>query len=273
MSVSAESFTYVADLVRSQSAIQLGPGKEYLVESRLMPLARERGLTGPTAVESYVRTLRSSRDRGELTKVVEALTTNETSWFRDTTPFTALRRDVLPTLRAQNPGTLRIWSAACSTGQEPYSIAMTLLDSDERRFAITATDLSGEVLARARAGEYSQLEINRGLPAPMLVRYFDRSGAGWLVKDELRRTVSFAQHNLLSPPPAGGPFDVVFLRNVLIYFDTDTKRDVLSRVRRALRPGGYLVLGAAESTMGIDDAWERVATARGPVYRVPGGIS
>lgn len=271
MSVSTESFAYVADLVRTQSAIQLRPGKEYLVESRLLPLARERGLTGPRAVDEYVRALRRSRDPGELTKVVEAMTTNETSWFRDTTPFTALRQEILPAVRAQNPGPLRIWSAACSTGQEPYSIVMSLLDSGERHFSVVATDLSTEVLTQARAGEYSQLEVNRGLPAPMLVTYFDRRGAGWAVKPELRRYVTFAQHNLLGPPPTGGPFDVVFMRNVLIYFDTATKRDILQRLRRVVRPGGYLVLGAAETTMGIDDTWQRVPGARGPVYRVPGG--
>ncbi len=273
MSVSAEAFGYVADLVRTHSAIQLPPGKEYLVESRLLPLARERGLTGPTAVDSYVREMRKRGDRGEVTRVVEALTTNETSWFRDSTPFTALRDEVLPQARAQHAGPLRIWSAACSTGQEPYSITMTMLDAGERRFSVLATDLSSAVLARARAGEYSQLETNRGLPASMLVRYFARSGAGWTVNEELRRFVTFTQHNLLHPPPAGGPFDIVFLRNVLIYFDTATKRAILSRLRRAMRPGGHLVLGAAESTMGIDDAWERVTSSRGPVYRVPGGNS
>jgi len=271
MSVSTESFAYVADLVRAQSAIQLGPGKEYLVESRLLPLARERGHSGPGAVDEYVRTVRRGADPGELTKVVEAMTTNETSWFRDTTPFTVLQQEILPAVRADNPGQLRIWSAACSTGQEPYSMIMTLLDGGERRFSVVATDLATDVLARARAGEYSQLEVNRGLPAPMLVKYFDRAGAGWRVKPELRSFVSFAQHNLLGPPPSGGPFDVVFMRNVLIYFDAATKRDILVRLRRVMRPGGYLVLGAAETTMGIDDTWQRVPGSRGPVYRVPGG--
>lgn len=273
MSVSAETFGYVADLVRAQSAIQLAPGKEYLVESRLLPLAREKGLVGPTAVDAYVQEVRRGPDRAEVTRVVEALTTNETSWFRDTSPFAALRQHVAPAVRRQHRGPLRVWSAACSTGQEPYSIAMALLETGETRFSILATDLSSAVLARARRGEYSQLEMNRGLPAPMLVRYFARAGAGWAVKDELRRCVTFTQHNLLQPPPAGGPFDVVFMRNVLIYFDAATKRDIFTRIRRAMRPGAFLVLGAAESMVGIDDAWERVATTSGSVYQVPGGIS
>jgi len=273
MSVSAETFGYVADLVRTQSAIQLAPGKEYLVESRLLPLAREKGLIGPTAVDAYVREVRRGLDRSEVTRVVEALTTNETSWFRDSSPFAALRQHMVPAVRKQQPGNLRIWSAACSTGQEPYSIVMSLLEANETRFSVLATDLSSAVLAQARRGEYSQLEMNRGLPAPMLVRYFGRAGAGWAVKDDVRKYVSFAQHNLLQPPPAGGPFDVVFLRNVLIYFDAATKRDILSRIRRAMRPGAFLVLGPAESMVGIDDAWQRVATTSGSVYRVPGGIS
>jgi len=147
---------------------------------------------------------------------------------------------------------------------------MTLLEAGETRFSVLATDLKKAVLAQATRGEYSQLEMNRGLPAPMLVRHFARAGAGWAVKDELRRRVAFAQHNLLQPPPPGS-FDIVFLRNVLIYFDTTTKRDIVARVRRAMRPGGFLILGAAESMVGIDDAWERVAVTGGPVYRAPGG--
>ena len=270
MSVSTQTFDYVADLVRTTSAIQLGPGKEYLVESRLAPLARARGLVGPTAVDTYVREVRRGLDRGELTRVVEALTTNETSWFRDNAPFAALRSQVLPAVRGRHPGPLRIWSAACSTGQEPYSIAMTLLDAGEPHVSVLATDLSTPVLAQARAGEYSQLEMNRGMPAPVLVRHFTRAGAGWAVKEEVRRLVTFTQHNLLHPPPTG-PFDVVFLRNVLIYFDAATKRDILTRVRRAMRPGAFLILGAAESMVGIDDAWERVAVTGGSVYRAPGG--
>lgn len=270
MTITRDTFAFVADLVRRSSAIQLEPGKEYLVESRVLPLARAAGMAD---VDAFVADLRArpSSDRSAL--VVEALTTNETSWFRDVTPFQALTDHVVPELLAGAvPPRLRVWSAACSTGQEPYSIAITLTDvlGSPAPVHITATDLNEQVLQRARAGAYTQLEVNRGLPAPTLVRHFRRAGAGWQVADELRGRVTFRRHNLLDPPPPGGPFDVVFLRNVLIYFDLPTKRAVLDRVRSALRPGGYLVLGAAETTIGVHDAYERVVAGRATVYRLPG---
>lgn len=265
-SISPEGLRYVSDLVRRRSAIQLGPGKEYLVECRLLPLAKERGLRGARAVDDYVRLVRT--DPAEQTRAVEALTTNETSWFRDTVPFRALA-DIAQEARR---GTLRIWSAGCSTGQEPYSIAITLLEAGQHDFHVVATDLSSVVLQQAQEGVYTQLEVNRGLPAPVLVRYFTRADGGWRVSPTLQRHVSFRRHNLLDAPPPG-PFDVVFLRNVLIYFDTATKREILGRVRRVLRPGGYLLLGVAETTVGVDDAWERVESSRTALYRSPGGPS
>lgn len=270
MSLAPDAFAYVADLVRQRSAISLEPGKEYLVESRLAPVARERGMD----VDAYVRALRARPTEAELMGVVEALTTNETSWFRDSAPFTALSQHVLPRLRAElgRLDTLRVWSAACSTGQEPYSIAMVLDGALEPGTAvqITATDLSEQVLTRARAGTYSQLEVNRGLPAPMLVRHFQRTGAHWQVSDGLRKVITFRRHNLLDPAPSGGPYDVVFLRNVLIYFDLPVKRAVLDRVLRAMRPGGYLVLGAAETTLGVHDGFERVEAGRACLHRAVG---
>lgn len=268
MSVAADTFTFVADLVRQRSAIQLEPGKEYLVESRLLPLARQAGVAG---VDEYVRGLRAVPRPLEYERVVEALTTNETSWFRDVTPFQALTRHVVPELTRERPAlrSLRVWSAACSTGQEPYSIAMALLEvAPSLALNITATDLSEEVLTRSRAGRYSQLEINRGLPAAMLVQHFTRVGIEWEVSQQVRRTVAFSRHNLLHAPPAGGPFDIVFLRNVLIYFDLATKQEVLRRVQSVIRPGGFLLLGGAETTIGVDDAWERVPVGRSSVYQV-----
>ena len=260
MSITAESFEYVADLVRRRSGIVLEPGKEYLVEGRLLPLARAAAAAD---VDAYLRALRTAPRHDHLESVVAALTTNETSWFRDAEPFRALVERVVP----ERGPALRIWSAACSTGQEPYSIAMTLADAvPPGGLRILATDLSGPVLERAQRGRYSQLEVNRGLPATMLVRHFARVGAEWEVDPLLRAQVTFARHNLLEPTPQG-PFDVVFLRNVLIYFDLATKQEVLARVQRVLRPGGYLVLGAAETTVGIDDTWERVPVGRGALYR------
>ena len=270
MSLSPDTFTFVADLVRRRSAIQLESGKEYLVESRLLPLARHAGVAD---VDAYVRALRNAPRPVDLEAVVEALTTTETSWFRDAQPFQALADHVVPALLDGRPGfgapTLRIWSAACSSGQEPYSIAMVLADAVPHvQLRILASDLSQQMVDRARAGRYSQLEVNRGLPAPMLVRHFTRAGVDWEIAANLRQSITFQKHNLLDTPPTGGPFDVVFLRNVLIYFDLATKREVLRRVQQVLRPGGYLLLGAAETTIGIDEGWERVAAGRGSVYRL-----
>ena len=272
MTLTAPSFAYVSDLVRRHSAIQLAPGKEYLVESRLGPLAREKGLQGPDAVDAYVQQHLRSGGPAETVRVVEAMTTNETSWFRDTAPFTALRQVVLPDLLPDLHGRdLNIWSAACSTGQEPYSIAMVLRDEGVSHYRILATDLNAQVVDRARTGRYSQLEINRGLPAPMLVRHVRRAGAEWEVDPALRANLTFQQHNLLTAPPGVGLFDVVFLRNVLIYFDLPTKRSILTRLHSRVRPGGYLLLGAAETTVGVDPAWERVDVTQGSIYRLRGG--
>lgn len=270
MSLTAQSFSFVADLVRRRSAISLPPGKEYLVESRLLPLARRSGQT----VDAYVNALRTQTDHAELDLVVEAMTTNETSWFRDVQPFEALRTYIVPELlKNRVMPTLRIWSAACSTGQEPYSLAMTLQEClpSSARFDITATDLSNEVLDKARSGTYTQLEVNRGLPAKHLVAHFTRQGASWVVGPDLRQRITFQRHNLLDTPPAGGPFDVVFLRNVLIYFELPVKQDILRRLRSVVRPGGFLVLGTAETTVGVDDAWERVQVDRSSIYRLGSG--
>jgi chemotaxis protein methyltransferase CheR len=267
MSLHHDSFRFVADLVHRRSAILLEPGKEYLVEARLAPLARNAGCRD---VDAYVRWLRLHSRELDLEAVVEALTTNETSWFRDVTPFAALRDHVVPALRAER-GTLdrlRVWSAACSTGQEPYSIAITMADvEDGPELEIVATDLSAHVIEKAREASYTQLEVNRGLPVSLLIRHFEKTGGHWRVQEQVRRRVQFHRHNLLDAPPAGGPFDVVFLRNVLIYFDLATKRAVLARIRRVLRPGGFLVLGAAETTVGLDDTWVREPVTGGAVYR------
>jgi len=269
VTISPQAFTFVRELVRAESAIVLESGKEYLVESRLVPLARA---AGHPDVDAYVADLSKRRTPSALKQVVEALTTNETSWFRDSDPFTALRQTVFPALaKTRANRTLRIWAGACSSGQEPYSIAMTALDTPELagwKVELVATDLSEEMLDRSRKGEYSQLEVNRGLPATTLVRHFERSGLNWRINQSIRERVEFRSLNLTRPFPPMGRFDVVFLRNVLIYFDLPTKRDILRRVRQVLAPDGHLFLGAAEMTMGVDDAWERVPAGRSSVYRI-----
>lgn len=269
MTISTSAFTFVRELVRAESAIVLEPGKEYLVESRLVPLARA---AGHPDVDAYVAELSRRRAPAALKQVVEALTTNETSWFRDTDPYTALRESIFPELARNRPRKqLRVWAAACSSGQEPYSIVMTAQDTPALagyRIDVTATDLSEEMLDRARRGEYSQLEVNRGLPATTLVRHFERQGLNWRINQSIRERVEFRHLNLTRPFPPMGQFDVVFLRNVLIYFDLPTKREVLQRVRQVLAPDGHLFLGAAEMTMGVDDAWERVPAGRSSVYRI-----
>lgn len=270
MTLATSDFSYVSALVRERSAIVLDSGKEYLVESRLMPLARRAGLAD---VADLVALAQRGGDGEVRAQIVDALTTNETSWFRDRHPFDALSGGMLPALMAarQTERRLTIWSAACSSGQEPYSIAMTMLDSAPTlaswRTSIVATDLSPTMVQRAKDGYYSQLEVNRGLPATHLVRHFDRDGAGWRVRSGIRSMVRVEQHNLLSAPPVG-TFDIVFMRNVLIYFAVETKREILARVRRSLAPDGFLVLGAAETTLNIDSAFERVEFGSATVYRL-----
>jgi len=269
MTLTATTFDWVRQLVHRESAIVLAPGKEYLVEARLLPVARQMGLPDVGQLVDSVR----SRPSPEATRqIVEALTTNETSWFRDGDPFTALTSTVLPSLLgARGPAErLQIWSAACSSGQEPYTIAMLLEDAlpnAATRVSITATDLSREMVERTRAGRFSQLEVNRGLPAPMLVRHFTRAGSEWEVSPTLRRMVTASECNLAAPLPRMGPFDVVYLRNVLIYFDLPTKQAILRGVRALMRPDGWLFLGAAETTLGVDDSWERVVIGRSSAYR------
>lgn len=272
MTIAPEAFAFVRDLVRRESAIVLDTGKEYLVESRLAPLARE---AGERDINAYVSSLRGRPNPTNTRKVVEALTTNETSWFRDIDPFETLQTRIFPELAAARPSRqLRIWCAACSTGQEPYSVSMAALDTPQLigiNLEILATDLSQETLTHARSGRYSQLEVNRGLPATTLVRHFVRDGAAWRVAPDVAAPVRFRQLNLMRPFPPIGRFDVILLRNVLIYFDLPTKRDILTRTRQVLAPDGYLFLGAAETTLGVDDSWERVPAGRSSAYRIREG--
>jgi chemotaxis protein methyltransferase CheR len=269
MTLSAADFAFVSAMVRRESAIVLAPGKEYLVEARLIPVARQ---VGAASVADFLANLRRRPNPADQRRVIDALTTNETSWFRDREPFSALNDVVLPELVRNRAGNrkLRLWSAASSSGQEAYSLAITLEEGLPTgwSYEILGSDISTEMIKRAEAAEYSQVEVNRGLPAAQLVQYFERAGAHWRVIPVLQRNITFKLMNLIAPLPAMPPFDVIFLRNVLIYFDVATKRSVLRNVARLLRPDGWLFLGAAETTIGIDDNYERVAAGRTSAYRV-----
>jgi len=276
MPISAAEFDYVRTLIRERAGIALEPGKEYLVESRLDPLARLEGF--PTLTH-FISSLKTSPLAGSLHhKVVQAMTTNETSFFRDVRPFEVLKTLVLPELVAKRSAqrALNFWCAAASTGQEPYTVAMvmrealpTLLPTWNVRFI--ATDISTEVLARAIQGRYSQLEVNRGLPASLLVKYFQQEGSEWQIKAEIRRMVEFREINLTEPWSTLPPMDVVFMRNVLIYFSVETKKSILAKVRQLLKPGGFLFLGSSETTLNLDDGFDPVPADRTACYRLRGG--
>lgn len=269
-SIQENDFRFVRDLVLARSAIVLEQGKEYLVEARLAPVARD---TGHGTIAGLVEALRRAPS-GPLAKtVVEAMTTNETSFFRDSHPFDSLRQQIVPQLLERNRTErgITIWSAACSTGQEPYTIAMTMREHfpqlESWKVRIVATDLADHVLTRARAGRYRQLEVNRGLPATYLAKYFTRHGLEWEVAPSLKAWTEFRALNLIGDWGVLPRFDVIFLRNVLIYFDVETKRQILARVRRHLRPGGWLFLGSAETTLNIDESFRRVTVDRGHAYQ------
>lgn len=263
-------FEYIRTLVEQRSAIVLEPCKEYLVFSRLAPLARQHGY----ALDDLLKMLRKTSFGHLHQHVVEAMTTNETSFFRDTHPFEAMKSVVLPDLAGRRAATrqLNIWCAACSSGQEPYSLAMILREHfphlRDWAVRIHATDLSAQILSRAKEGVYCQAEVNRGLPAALLVKYFKKEGLQWRIKDEIREMVSFAELNLIGTWPAMPPMDAIFIRNVLIYFATDTKKSILAKMRRVMQPDGYLFLGGAETTLNLDDAFHRQQFDKTICYRL-----
>jgi len=273
MAMTAKTFEYVRQLVLTRSAIVLEPGKEYLVESRLLPLAKVHGFAD---LDSFVDAMAANSFNTMHRQAVEAMTTNETSFFRDIHPFDALRTSIIPELITRKSASrqLNIWCAAASTGQEPYSLAMLLREHfpvlASWKVTFIATDLSTQVLAKARSGRYGQLEVNRGLPAPLLVKYFTKDGTEWVVKDELRNMIDYRELNLIENWPAMPTLDLVMIRNVLIYFDVPTKKKILGNIRQRLAPHGYLMLGGAETTMGIDEQFERVQIDKGVAYRQAG---
>lgn len=255
-------YDYLSSFLLGSSGLSLGPNKEYLLESRLIPLAQSMGLEG---IPELVNNLRSKGDKNLEEAVVEAMTTNETSFFRDNTPFENMKNIVIPELmekRAQSKS-LRIWCAAGSTGQEPYSLAMMLNDEfpelSNWRVEITVTDISQQALDRAKSGVYSQFEVQRGLPVKKLVKYFEQNEQGWKIKDDLKQGFVWKHFNLLDSFRGLGTFDMILCRNVLIYFENVTKKDILDRMRKQLADDGCLFLGAAETILGITDSFMKKA--------------
>jgi chemotaxis protein methyltransferase CheR len=263
-------FEFICQILRERSGLVLTNDKAYLLESRLLPVARKWKLA---TFDDLVRVIRSKMDEAVIRDVVEAMTTNESFFFRDTKPFDQFKALVLPALLKSRAAsrTIRIWSAACSSGQEPYSLAMILSEMAAQlngwKIEIVGTDLSTEILNRAKEGMYSQFEVQRGLPITMLVKNFSQIGDRWQINAKIRGMVQYKEFNLLQDPMPLGRFDVVFCRNVLIYFDQPTKTRVLNSVAKLMPEDGFLFLGGAETVLGITDKFQMVPGQRG-VYGV-----
>jgi chemotaxis protein methyltransferase CheR len=259
-------FQFLAKFLKDRSGLALAEDKGYLLESRLVPVARAHGLK---SVDDIAAEVRAGRNQRLMAAVVEAMTTNESFFFRDIKPFDQFKTIVMPRLLARRAATkqLRIWSAACSTGQEPYTLAMLLTEAAAQlqgwRIEIVATDIAPGVLAKARAGLYSQFEVQRGLPVQMLLKHFSQKAEGWEIAPQLRAMINFREFNLLTDMKPFGVFDVVFCRNVLIYFDQTTKADVLARIRERMKEDGILYLGGAETVLGVSESFRPVNGQRG----------
>jgi len=270
MAITAESFDYLSDMIYKHSAIVVDKGKEYLIESRLSPLVSQHKFAN---INDYVARLKSMPFSAMHKEIIEAMTTNETSFFRDIHPFEAIKNDVLPEMIKSRASTrqLNIWSGACSSGQEPYSLAIMIREHFPMlagwTVKIIATDLSEDVLDIARKGCYRPLDVNRGLPAALMVKYFEKQGLEWQVKREIREMIDFRQMNLSGHWPSLPSMDIVLMRNVLIYFDQETKRGILGKIKRVLRPDGPLFLGSAETTFNLDESFKRVVMGKAAAYR------
>lgn len=268
MTIAPQDFDFIRTFVFDQAGIVLETGKQYLVESRLAPIAKQFKHDSLAGIVTALK----GRDLAVRRAVIEAMTTNETTFFRDIAPFDVLREHVIPRLMEARKATkeLKIWYGASSTGQEPYSVVMMLLQHfpqlESWKVAHYATDINLEVIERARQGRYNQVEMNRGLPATYLVKYFEKQGADWQLKQVVRDRVKFEQLNLVKAWQAMPTFDIIMLRNVMIYFDIEAKKQILAKLNRQLAPDGYLFLGGAETTMGLTDAFKRMQFERAGCY-------
>ncbi|MEQ8357344.1 MAG: protein-glutamate O-methyltransferase [Kiloniellaceae bacterium] len=268
--MNVNDFEFIAKLLYQRSGLVITQEKAYLLESRLNPVARKWDLDG---FETLISNLRTKKDERLVVDVTEAMTTNESFFFRDNRPFDQFKDIVLPHMLEARAARkqIRIWSAACSSGQEPYTLAMMLKEESAKlagwKVEIVATDLSTEILDKAKVGLYSQFEVQRGLPITYLMKYFKQEGEKWRISDEIRNMVSYRPFNLLESPAPLGTFDVVFCRNVLIYFDQSTKGEVLSRISQIMSADAFLYLGGAETVLGISDSFEVLPGQRG-IYRL-----
>lgn len=259
-------FDVYAALLKEKSGLTLTPDKSYLLEARLSPVAKQWGYN---SLEAMTMALNGVPDPGLVKDVVEAMTTNETSFFRDTRPFDTFKATVLPFMEKARTGrkTLRIWCAACSSGQEPYSLAMILEEMKKAMpgwsYEIIATDIDHKILEQAKKAEYTQFEVQRGLPIQMLINYFEQDDKIWRLKDVIRNKVQYKYFNLLDPMTVMGQFDIIFCRNVLIYFDADTKRTTLDKMVKQITPDGFLFLGGAETVMGVTSSFVAAPDIRG----------
>jgi len=261
-----EDFELLSKILKERSGLVLSENKVYLLESRLTPIARKKGME---TLDDLINEVRLRRKEDLLREITDAMTTNESFFFRDSTPFDLFKADVLPGLLKSraNARRIRIWCAAASTGQEPYSLAMILSEMETQlagwNIEIIGTDLSKDVLDKARAGVYSQFEVQRGLPIKLLMKYFTQAGEMWQVSEKIRKMVTYKPFNLLDSFRSLGTFDVVFCRNVLIYFHQETKSDVLERLRGQMAEDGTLFLGAAETVLGLTEKFKPVSGKRG----------
>lgn len=254
MPLSEKEFRFLADTIKGYSGINLDNDKEYLLESRLLPIASKYGLGNLKDLVAYMR---ENKNESFLIEIMEAMTTNESLFFRDIKPFQYLTNIIIPEIIKKHPDkkTLKIWSAACSTGQEPYSVIMALLEDEKCKaldFSIFATDLDFHVLERAKEGLYSQFEVQRGVPINLLLKYFTQEGDQWRIKDDMRKKVKFEKFNLLDNAGSFDHFDIIMCRNVLIYFDEDTKKQVLHSLCSRMEPHSVLFLGASESVIRME---------------------